>query len=148
MKLPRRQLLHLAAGAAALPVVSRIARAQAYPTRPVRLIISVFGVRSTFGVRPTPSRLVVRALSARPRIVRFARALRFRGTSKLTARRPDVGACVGRQRGGRERPASTMQMGGDRVRRALSGCRGLAGTRTERQPLNDNLAEVRVLPTR
>src|SRR6476620_2268395 len=39
MKLPRRQLLHLAAGAAALPVVSRIARAQAYPTRPVRLII-------------------------------------------------------------------------------------------------------------
>ena len=39
MKLPRRNFLHLAAGAAALPVVSRIARAQAYPTRPVRLII-------------------------------------------------------------------------------------------------------------
>ena len=38
MKLPRRQFLHLAAGTAALPVVSRIARAQAYPTRPVRLI--------------------------------------------------------------------------------------------------------------
>src|ERR1700681_908770 len=38
MKLPRRQFLHLAAGAAALPVVSRIARAQAYPTRPVHLI--------------------------------------------------------------------------------------------------------------
>jgi tripartite-type tricarboxylate transporter receptor subunit TctC len=39
MKLPhRRQFLHLAAGAAALPAVSRIARAQAYPTRPVRLI--------------------------------------------------------------------------------------------------------------
>ena len=36
MKLPRRQFLHLAAGAAALPAVSRIARAQAYPTRPVR----------------------------------------------------------------------------------------------------------------
>jgi hypothetical protein len=36
MKLPRRQFLHLAAGAAALPVLSRIARAQAYPTRPVR----------------------------------------------------------------------------------------------------------------
>src|SRR5437762_12182939 len=35
MKLPhRRQLLHLAVGAAALPAVSRIARAQAYPTRP------------------------------------------------------------------------------------------------------------------
>src|SRR5215468_3624362 len=39
MKLPRRNLLHLAAGAAALPVMSRIARAQAYPTRPVRLIV-------------------------------------------------------------------------------------------------------------
>src|SRR5262245_4037219 len=35
MKLPRRQFLHLAVGAAALPVVSQIARAQAYPTRPV-----------------------------------------------------------------------------------------------------------------
>ena len=39
MKLPRRRFLHLAAGAAALPAVSRIARAQAYPTRPVRIIV-------------------------------------------------------------------------------------------------------------
>jgi tripartite-type tricarboxylate transporter receptor subunit TctC len=39
MKLPRRQFLHLAAGAAALPAVSRTARAQAYPTRPVRIIV-------------------------------------------------------------------------------------------------------------
>jgi len=38
MRLPRRQFLHLAAGAAALPVVPRSARAQTYPTRPVRLI--------------------------------------------------------------------------------------------------------------
>jgi len=38
MKLPRRQFLHFAAGAAALPAVSRLASAQAYPTRPVRLI--------------------------------------------------------------------------------------------------------------
>ena len=39
MKLPhRRQILHLAAGAAALPAISRFAWAQAYPTRPVRLI--------------------------------------------------------------------------------------------------------------
>jgi tripartite-type tricarboxylate transporter receptor subunit TctC len=41
MKLPRRNFLHLAAGAAALPVVSRFARAQAYPTRPVRIIVPV-----------------------------------------------------------------------------------------------------------
>src|SRR5262249_23627544 len=39
MKLLRRQFLHLAAAAAALPAVSRIARAQTYPTRPVRLIV-------------------------------------------------------------------------------------------------------------
>ena len=39
MKLPRRRFLHLAAGVAALPAVSRIARAQAYPTRPVRIIV-------------------------------------------------------------------------------------------------------------
>jgi tripartite-type tricarboxylate transporter receptor subunit TctC len=39
MKFPRRQFLHLAAGVAALPTVSRIARAQAYPSRPVRLIV-------------------------------------------------------------------------------------------------------------
>ena len=39
MKLPRRQFLHLAAGGAALPAVSRITWAQAYPTRPVHLIV-------------------------------------------------------------------------------------------------------------
>ena len=39
MKLPRRNFLHLAANAAALPAVSRIARAQTYPTRPVRVIV-------------------------------------------------------------------------------------------------------------
>jgi len=39
MKLPRRNFLHLAAGAAALPGVSRVAWAQAYPSRPVRIIV-------------------------------------------------------------------------------------------------------------
>jgi tripartite-type tricarboxylate transporter receptor subunit TctC len=41
MKLPRRKFLHLAAGAAGLPVLSHIAKAQAYPTRPVRLIVPI-----------------------------------------------------------------------------------------------------------
>jgi tripartite-type tricarboxylate transporter receptor subunit TctC len=41
MKLPRRTFLHLAAGAAALPAVSRAARAQTYPTRPVRIIVGI-----------------------------------------------------------------------------------------------------------
>jgi tripartite-type tricarboxylate transporter receptor subunit TctC len=39
MKLPRRKFLHLAAGAAALPTVSRFAWAQAYPTRPARIVV-------------------------------------------------------------------------------------------------------------
>jgi len=39
MKLSRRNFLHLAAGAAALPAVSRFAWAQAYPSRPVRIIV-------------------------------------------------------------------------------------------------------------
>jgi hypothetical protein len=42
MKLPRRKFLHLAAGAAALPAVSRVARAQAYPTRIGLCIFSPF----------------------------------------------------------------------------------------------------------
>jgi hypothetical protein len=39
MKPPRRKFLYLAAGAAALPAVSRLAWAQAYPTRPVRILV-------------------------------------------------------------------------------------------------------------
>jgi tripartite-type tricarboxylate transporter receptor subunit TctC len=39
MKLPRRQFLHLAAGAAALPAASRVAWAQAYPSRPITMVV-------------------------------------------------------------------------------------------------------------
>jgi tripartite-type tricarboxylate transporter receptor subunit TctC len=39
LKFPRRKFLHMAAGAAALPVLSRIARAQAYPSRPLHCIV-------------------------------------------------------------------------------------------------------------
>src|SRR5258708_22308220 len=41
MKLPRRQFLHLAAGAAAAPVISRLAIAQTYPTRPITLVVLI-----------------------------------------------------------------------------------------------------------
>jgi tripartite-type tricarboxylate transporter receptor subunit TctC len=61
MKLPRRQFLHLAAGAAALPAVSDSAWAQTYPTRPVR-IISGF---PPGGVNDTYARLIGQWLSER-----------------------------------------------------------------------------------
>jgi tripartite-type tricarboxylate transporter receptor subunit TctC len=61
MKLPRRQFLHVAAGAAALPAVSRFAWAQAYPTRPVR-IIEGFGAGSALDI---VARLIGQSLSER-----------------------------------------------------------------------------------
>jgi tripartite-type tricarboxylate transporter receptor subunit TctC len=61
MKLPRRRFLHLAAGAAALPAVSRIATAQAYPSRPVRIIVT-FAAGSANDVN---SRLIGQVLSER-----------------------------------------------------------------------------------
>jgi len=47
MKLPRRKFLRLAVGAAALPVASRIARAQTYPSRPTRIVVPVAAGGST-----------------------------------------------------------------------------------------------------
>jgi tripartite-type tricarboxylate transporter receptor subunit TctC len=61
MKLPRRQFLHLAAGAAALPVVSRMARAQTYPTRPVHIIVGY----PPGGATDTLARLIAQQLSER-----------------------------------------------------------------------------------
>ena len=43
MKLPRREFLHLAAGAAALPALPRVASALDYPTRPVHIIVGFQG---------------------------------------------------------------------------------------------------------
>src|SRR6266436_2522272 len=61
MKLPRRKFLHLAVGAAALPAVSRIARAQSYPSRPVRIIVGY----AAGGVTDIVARLMGQWLSER-----------------------------------------------------------------------------------
>ena len=61
MKLPRRKFLHLAAGAVALPTVSRIARAETYPSRPVRIIVG-FPAGNT---SDTVARLAGQSLSER-----------------------------------------------------------------------------------
>jgi tripartite-type tricarboxylate transporter receptor subunit TctC len=61
MKLPRRRFLHLAAGSFALPAVSRIASAQTYPTRPVRIIVGV----APGGVYDIMARLIGHWLSER-----------------------------------------------------------------------------------
>src|SRR6516164_2239472 len=61
MKLPRRKFLHLAAGAAALPAVSRFAWAQAYPSRPVTLIVFV----PAGGTSDIIGRLIGQSLSQR-----------------------------------------------------------------------------------
>jgi len=61
MTLPRRRFLHIAAGAASLPIASRLAQAQSYPTRPVR-IVSGF---SPGGISDTYARLTAQWLSER-----------------------------------------------------------------------------------
>src|SRR5262249_29436644 len=61
MNLPRRNFLHLVAGAGALPAVSRIARAQTYPSRPVRWIIGF----PPGGGADIVARIMARWLSAR-----------------------------------------------------------------------------------
>jgi tripartite-type tricarboxylate transporter receptor subunit TctC len=61
MKLPRRRFLRLAMGAAALPIVSRVARAQSYPARPVRVVVAA----AAGGATDIITRVIGRWLSER-----------------------------------------------------------------------------------
>jgi len=79
MKPPRRKFLHVAAGAAALPAVSRLVWAQAYPTRPVRLIVPA----PAGGGYDFAARLMSQFLSERL------------GTSIIVDNRPGAGGNIG-----------------------------------------------------
>ena len=81
MKLSRRSLLRLAAGAAALPALSRLAWAQAYPVRPVRIIVGV----APGGANSTVARLLAQWLSERL------------GHEFIVENRPGAGGNVGAQ---------------------------------------------------
>ena len=61
MKLPRRQFLHLVAGAAALPAVSGVATAQAYPSRPITMIVPF----PAGGANDVVARIVAERMQAR-----------------------------------------------------------------------------------
>jgi hypothetical protein len=85
----RRQFLQLAAGVLALPAVSRIAKAQAYPARPVRLLIGF----AAGGTQDVIGRLLGQWLSARPADHHRESAgrrqqHRRRGCAEVAARRP------------------------------------------------------------
>ena len=82
MKLPRRRFLHLAAGAAALPAVSRTAWAQSYPTRPIRLWFL------------SPGRSIMRQSESRQAVLRLTRCRRVAHLTfellKSLAETPDI----------------------------------------------------------
>jgi tripartite-type tricarboxylate transporter receptor subunit TctC len=97
MKLPRRKFLHLAAGAAALPAVSQIARAQAYPSRTITLIVPF----PAGGATDVVARVLAKGLSERI------------GQSVVVDNRPGANGAIGSASVARARPDGyTLVMGG------------------------------------
>src|SRR5262247_3656082 len=89
MKLPRRNFLHLAAGAAALPVVPRIARAQAYPARPVKVIVPFAPGGATDVVGRIVAEYLSRTLGQQIVIENVAGAGGTTGTTRTMRAAPD-----------------------------------------------------------
>src|SRR5262245_10716846 len=98
MKLPRRDFLHLTRCAAALPAVSRIARAQTYPTRPVRIIVGFTAGSAT-------------DITARL----FAQKLNEAWKTPVTVENiPGAGGSVGAERVAKSSPDQRALLGGQR----------------------------------
>src|SRR5262249_48011755 len=79
MKLPRRQFLRLAGGAAAIPALSRIARAQTYPTRPITLVVPI----AAGGAVDTAARIIAERLQQKLK------------QSVVVENRPGAGSLIG-----------------------------------------------------
>jgi tripartite-type tricarboxylate transporter receptor subunit TctC len=79
MKLPRRQFLHLAAGVAAVPALSWIARAQTYPTRPITLVVPI----AAGGAVDTAARIIAEKLQQKVK------------QSVVVENRPGAGSLIG-----------------------------------------------------
>ena len=86
MKLPRRNFLHLAAGAAALPTASRFAWAQAYPSRPVRIVVT-FPAGSTSDILARPMAQWLSERLGQPFVIDNRRHYRHRSGRTRVARR-------------------------------------------------------------
>jgi len=97
MKLPRRQFLHLAAGAAALPAMSRMASAQTYPSRPISIVVPF----PAGGATDVVTRVLAKGLSDRL------------GQSVVVDNRPGANGAIGSASVARARPdGHTLVMGG------------------------------------
>src|SRR5262245_19514156 len=96
MKLPRRNFLHLAAGAAALPALPRIARAQSYPARTVTIIVAV----AAGGTTDVAARIIAEYMSG------------LLGQQFIVENVTGAGGTTGSTRGMRARPDGyTIMMG-------------------------------------
>ena len=89
MKLPRRKFLHLAAGAAAQPAVSRIAWAQAYPARTVTIIVPVAAGGTTDVTARIIGQYMSRVLGQQFIVENVTGAGGTIGSTRATRARPD-----------------------------------------------------------